>query len=69
MKEGIRKNLFISIILLLALLLIALVIWIYDARIKNIEKKQSEGYNDWNLHQGVPDSVEDELHPNLFSFL
>ena len=69
MEKGTRKNLFISIILLLALLLIVLVIWIYAARIKNIEKKQNEGYHDWKFHQCVPDSFEDELHPNRVSFL
>jgi hypothetical protein len=38
-KIMLRKNLFVIIIVLLALLLIAFVLWYYDARIKNMEKK------------------------------
>jgi len=34
-----KKNLSAILIILLALLLIAIVIWLYDKRIQNVEKK------------------------------
>lgn len=36
-----KKNLSLIIIILLTMLLIAIVIWLYDIRIKNVEKKMT----------------------------
>jgi hypothetical protein len=47
----VRKNLSIIVVILLTLLLIAMVIWVFDMRIENIEKpiKPAEIYHPTSL--------------------
>ena len=42
-----KRNVSIILIILLALLLIAIVIWVYDKRIENVEKKMHPVTSIW----------------------
>jgi len=39
-----NKNLPVIIIVILAAIMIALVIWVYDQRIRNVEERQKRGH-------------------------